>query len=106
MSPSVQLALRLLITSSSRLLELEDIRSTVGPFDRNRLVYPWSMRPPDGSGLRARLPRCGRASETKAVVAPKSSAAIWSQLPPSLCLENFDLMPRAAIPYLDEPWYC
>jgi hypothetical protein len=20
--------------------------------------------------------------------------------------ENFDLMPRASIPYLDEPWYC
>jgi hypothetical protein len=20
--------------------------------------------------------------------------------------ENFDLMPRATIPYMDEPWYC
>jgi hypothetical protein len=20
--------------------------------------------------------------------------------------DNFDLMPRATIPYMDEPWYC
>jgi hypothetical protein len=32
-------------------------------------------------------------------------AEIW-QLATARPLENFDLLPRAAIPYLDEPWYC
>ena len=35
--PSVQLALRLLITSNSRLLELDDIRCVAGPFDKKLL---------------------------------------------------------------------
>src|SRR3989440_750018 len=38
----VQLGIRLLIPEGSRMLELDDIRSNVGPFDAESLVYPWS----------------------------------------------------------------
>src|SRR5262249_47299902 len=38
----IQLALRLLITSKSRLLELDDI--DLQPFDPKSLVYPWKHR--------------------------------------------------------------
>ena len=51
----VQLALRLLITSGSRLLELEDMRSVVGQFDSKALVYPWKHPDPDMDVLAQRV---------------------------------------------------
>src|SRR5580765_3141180 len=38
----IQLGIRLLIPEGSRLLELEDVRSGVGAFDAESLVYPWT----------------------------------------------------------------
>src|ERR1700675_1807719 len=38
---AIQLGIRLLIPEGSRLLELEDVRGTVGGFDAESLVYPW-----------------------------------------------------------------
>ena len=37
----IQLAIRLLIPAGSRLLELDEVREMVGPFDARALVYPW-----------------------------------------------------------------
>ena len=37
----IQLAIRLLIPPGSRLLELDDVKHAVGPFDPAALVYPW-----------------------------------------------------------------
>ena len=37
----VQLGIRLLIPEGSRLLELDEVRRTVGLFDAKSLVYPW-----------------------------------------------------------------
>ena len=44
--PSIQLAIRLLIPSRSRLLELPEIAATVGDFDSEKLVYPWRHSDP------------------------------------------------------------
>jgi hypothetical protein len=38
----VQLAIRLLLPPGSRLLELDEVRRMVGPFDAEKLVYPWA----------------------------------------------------------------
>ncbi|HVZ15686.1 MAG TPA: CUAEP/CCAEP-tail radical SAM protein, partial [Terriglobales bacterium] len=43
--PPVQLGIRLLIPAGSRLLELPEIQDIIGPFDRDKLCYPW--RNPD-----------------------------------------------------------
>ncbi|HUQ87993.1 MAG TPA: CUAEP/CCAEP-tail radical SAM protein, partial [Vicinamibacterales bacterium] len=40
----VQWSIRLLVTWASRVLELDDIRSSVGPFDAKTLTYPWKHR--------------------------------------------------------------
>ena len=104
--PSVQLALRLLITSNSRLLELEDIRSIIGPFDKKLLVYPWTHSAAQVDALGARIFRLVDKLQKQGQNRTEIFAAIWREAGDDPLPENFHLMPRAAIPYLDEPWYC
>ena len=74
----VQLAIRLLVTWQSRLLELPDIQAVIGPFDPKTLTYPWQH--PD--------PRVDELQRTM------------------MELANAPRMSRSAIPYMNEPWYC
>ena len=99
----VQLALRLLITSSSRLLELDEIQRVIRPFDSTSLVYPWVHDDPTVDRLGGRVFR--------AVADGQKRGASRGEIFREVCdiagaPENYKLMPRAAIPYLDEPWYC
>jgi radical SAM superfamily enzyme YgiQ (UPF0313 family) len=100
----VQLALRLLITSGSRLLELDDVRAMVRPFDTASLVYPWVHDDPDVDRLGAQVFRLVAERQKQ----ERSRGEIFQEI----CeiagcrQENFKLMPRATIPFLDEPWYC
>ena len=102
---SIQLALRLLVTSGSRLLELEDVRARLGPFDPHALVYPWRHHDPEVDALSARAFRLITARQKE----DRSRASIFREIleiAGEHVPENFDLLPRAAVPYLDEPWYC
>jgi hypothetical protein len=101
---SVQLALRLLITSGSRLLELDEIRDRVQAFDSKSLVYPWAHEDAEVDRLGARVFQAVAARQKES----RSRAEIFAEICEiaGMELENFDLTPRAAIPYLDEPWYC
>src|SRR5262249_9287975 len=42
----IQLAIRLLIPAGSLLLELDDVKCFVSPFDPSALVYPWKNPDP------------------------------------------------------------
>lgn len=105
--PSIQLAIRLLIPTGSRLLELDDIRALVGPFDPASLVYPWRHPDPRVDALQeaiarrvGRAPRQQRAEvfdDIEALVFAHESRVAPRGVPPFV---------RAAVPYLDEPWYC
>jgi radical SAM superfamily enzyme YgiQ (UPF0313 family) len=100
----VQLGLRLLVTARSRLLDLPEIAAVIGEFDRAALIYPWRHADPSLDELSAavlRLAARDRQSSRREIF-----AQIW-RLATSLPLpDNFDLLPRAAIPFLNEPWYC
>lgn len=102
----VQLALRLLITSGSRLLELEEIRALTGEFDSKSLIYPWRHPDPGMDELASRalstVYREQRAGASRRAIFRKVAELAGGPALP----ENFDLAARAAIPYLDEPWYC
>ena len=104
--PSVQLALRLLITSNSRLLELEEIRSAAGPFDKKLLVYQWTHQDARVDALGARIFRLVDQLQKQGQNRTEIFAAIWHEAGAEPLPKNFHLMPRATVPYLDEPWYC
>jgi radical SAM superfamily enzyme YgiQ (UPF0313 family) len=104
--PSVQLALRLLITSNSRLLELDDIQSIAGPFDKKLLVYPWTHADPQVDALGARIFRLVDKLQKQGLNRTDIFSAIWQEAGDEPLPENFHLVPRAVVPYLDEPWYC
>lgn len=104
--PSVQLALRLLITASSRLLELDDIQPIIGPFDPKLLIYPWTHRDPQVDALGARIFRLVDKLQKQGRNRAQIFAAIWAEAGDEPLPENFHLIPRAAVPFLDEPWYC
>ncbi len=103
----VQLGLRLLITSGSRLLELPDVRALAGPFDAENLVYPWRHPDPSLDDLSARVLNAVAAGQKQRCSRTEIFAAVWRLAMADEPLpDNFDLMPRATVPYLDEPWYC
>jgi len=103
---SVQLALRLLITSNSRLLELKDIRAVAGPFDKKLLVHPWTHADPEVDALGARVFRLVDRLQKEGRNRTEIFESIWNEAGNDPLPENFRVMPRIAEPYLDEPWYC
>jgi radical SAM superfamily enzyme YgiQ (UPF0313 family) len=106
----IQLGIRLLIPQGSRMLELEEIRRIIGPFDPHSLAYPWKN--PDS--------RVDALSETVQVIAgdaegrKESRSAtferIWKAAHAAAGLAAppiaVALVPRAGVPFLSEPWYC
>ena len=107
--PSIQLAIRLLIPSRSRLLELPDIARIVSDFDLEKLVYPWKHSDPSMDELAARIFTIVSNEEKQ-----KSSRAgifkrIWQAAFDSDDGSQFPLrvtQSHRAVPFLSEPWYC
>ena len=72
----IQLAIRLLVTAGSRLLDIEEIRNHVGPFDAMSLTYPWQHSNPAIDGLCTELQDLVAAAEK----AKESRAAIFEKI--------------------------
>jgi radical SAM superfamily enzyme YgiQ (UPF0313 family) len=101
----VQLALCLLVTSGSRLLELEDVRATLGPYDPKLLVYPWKHPDPQVEELGARAFRLVQNRQKEARPRTEIFRELY-ELAGGSRLPDFGKTPEAAMPHLDEPWYC
>jgi radical SAM superfamily enzyme YgiQ (UPF0313 family) len=107
----IQLAIRLLITANSRLLELDEIREMIGPFDPAALVYPWKSPDPAVDQLCEQLQQiAGDGDKLK-----RSRAATFEAMRAALnraAKRESETKPRIPIavhpqvPYLNEPWYC
>jgi hypothetical protein len=98
----IQLALRLLIPRGSLLLDLPDVKSVVTGFDEPALLYRWKHPHPQVDEL------AGEALKRASLESPRREIfrKLWELAADRPLPENFDLMPRATIPYMDEPWYC
>ena len=104
----IQLAIRLLVTEGSRLLELPDIRAVTGPFNAASLTYAWKHADPQVDSLQQEIERLVGVNLSASRrdlfgqiwrLAHESSGMTAPCLPPPL-------PSRATIPYLNEPWYC
>ena len=102
----VQLALRLLIPASSRMLELPEIQDRIEGFDQAALVYRWRHEDPEMDILANSLLKLVGAEQKNGSSRRTIFREIWSLVHGRPLPEEFDLLPRAAIPYLNEPWYC
>jgi hypothetical protein len=102
----IQLALRLLIPSGSRLLELDEVRRLVGPFDPATLTYPWSH--PDSrvdclqDDVMAMVGTRMHDDRRRLFAGIAALAHERAGLPPPPALSSA----RSVVPYLSEPWYC
>lgn len=107
----VQLAIRLLIPQGSRLLELPETRRFIGPFDEELLSYQWEHPDP----VMDRLQQKVMALVGSTVMREKKRREIFTKIWDTVneMLGSAEPLPkprnpisRAAIPYLNEPWYC
>jgi len=108
--PPIQLAIRLLVTQGSPLLELPEIRAVAGPFNPRTLTHPWRHPDPDVDRLQheietlvGRNVTAARRQVFDAVRALADPSNAEGRRPNA---EGAPLVARAAIPYLTEPWYC
>ncbi|HEX8029058.1 MAG TPA: radical SAM protein, partial [Vicinamibacterales bacterium] len=95
----VQWGIRLLVTWESRLLELPDIKAAVGAFDPKTLTYPWRHQDPRVDLLQQQVMALAGAR------VQRSREEIFETIG-ELAHVNLVLPSRAAIPYMNEPWYC
>jgi radical SAM superfamily enzyme YgiQ (UPF0313 family) len=104
----IQLAIRLLITEGSRLLELPEIRTTIDPFNVQSLTYPWRHEDPRVDALQATLSTMvgSRLTAARHDVFAKAwevaHSVAGAEVPPQRSAPRS----RATVPYLNEPWYC
>ena len=99
----VQWGLRLLVTQGSRLLELDDIRSRVGPFDTKTLTYPWRHDDPAVDAMQAEIMRGVGVLTTRPRTDVFVDVARIAGLPQR---KDAPVRSRTTIPFLEEPWYC
>jgi len=99
----VQLALRLLITHRSRLLELEDVRSVIGEFDSKALTYPWKHPDASMDALGTRVFGMVSAMQTQKRPRGEIFSAVWDAAGAGPLPK---LTPGAPSAFVDEPWYC
>jgi hypothetical protein len=107
----IQLAIRLLIPAGSRLLELPDVRSMVGPFDSAALIFPWKHEDTRVDALcreiselvqRGEKLKLSRTQIFSHIRRAARAAAGSGELPGLTHLQT----KSTPVPFLDEPWYC
>jgi radical SAM superfamily enzyme YgiQ (UPF0313 family) len=98
----VQLALRLLIPRGSRLLELDDVQAVLRAFDEPALLYRWQHPDPQVDALAAQALRIAASKGSRREI----FGHLWNLVNERPLPEGFQLATRAAIPHMDEPWFC
>jgi hypothetical protein len=109
----IQLAIRLLIPAGSRLLDLAEIRDNVEAFDAAALVYPWKHSDPGVDALAGEVSGIVEREEKLRRNRAEIFTQIWDaaarfvddapKIPNALLASQSQ---RAAIPHMNEPWYC
>jgi len=104
----IQLGIRLLIPEGSRLLELEDVRSGVGEFDAESLVYPWRNGDARVDSLSDAVQGIAAEADRKKESRGAGFARIWAAAHAAAGIDApaLGVMEGRGVPFLSEPWYC
>jgi radical SAM superfamily enzyme YgiQ (UPF0313 family) len=104
----IQFAIRLLIPQGSRMLELDDVRSVTAAFDPRSLTFPWTHPDPAVDALQSELTQLVgvKLSMPRREVFAKVWDLAHERANARAMRRDAPLISRAAIPYLNEPWYC
>jgi hypothetical protein len=105
---AIQLGIRLLIPEGSRLLELEEVRRTVGAFDAESLVYPWRNADARVDALSETVQSIAAEADRKKESRAAAFARIWEAAHAAAGVEapRLPVAEGRAVPFLSEPWYC
>jgi len=101
----IQLAIRLLVTSESALLELPDVAALVEAFDAASLTYPWHHPDPRVDALQQQVMQIVTAGTHRSRADVFADIAALARERAGVSAVN---TPRSGrrVPYLSEPWYC
>jgi radical SAM superfamily enzyme YgiQ (UPF0313 family) len=102
----IQLAIRLLVTARSALLDLPDIRATIEPFDRASLIFPWRHHDARVDALQATIMAVVGAPMAGARAATFAAISALAREQAGLPLRAFHPRRTTAVPTVTEPWYC
>src|SRR5580765_1933228 len=103
----IQLAIRLLITNGSPLLELPDIQAVVTEFDPASLTWPW--RHPDSRVDTLQQQVMARVGNNPRAPRGEMFEAIWNLSAGTPSIEAITRprrVPQRPVPILSENWYC
>ena len=108
----VQYTIRLLVPEGSLLLEREDLREHLGPYDAERLSFPWRSADPAADRLQARLSalvqQSAAAQEATGLAFARIRAAV-REANGEACGPEPHAIPMGSTegrPRLTEPWFC
>ncbi len=102
----IQLGIRLLIPAGSRLLEVPDVWDLAGPFDPAALSYRWNHPDPWMDALCRDIQSLVKRAEGRGAPRREIFREIWDLAGAGSWRGDPDRLDRAAIPYINEPWYC
>jgi hypothetical protein len=102
----VQLAVRLLLPEGSLLLELDEIRARIEPFDARALCYRWHNADIRLDALCAAIQETIKRDERRRKGRWDIFRNIWDMAQAGEFPVDAPMVSRATIPYLTEPWYC
>lgn len=106
----IQLGIRLLLPEGSRLLELEQIRRVIGPFDPESLAYPWKNADPRLDELSESMQEIAADAERRKESRTATFERIWKAAHAAGGVAAPELKLGASsptnVPFLSEPWYC
>jgi radical SAM superfamily enzyme YgiQ (UPF0313 family) len=106
----IQLGIRLLIPEGSRMLELQDVRNLIAPFDPQSLTYPWKNTDPRLDGLSETIQEISAVAEREKESRSATFERIWNAAHSAAGKSALPLdvatRPQLAVPMLSEPWYC
>lgn len=102
----IQLAIRLLVTADSPLLELPDVRDRVSAYDPASLTWPWRHQDARVDALQGAVMEIVKDGAARSRADVFADISAFASAAAGLPARAAALSRSPAVPYVSEPWYC